>query len=159
MELPLRATAVFFFLWALTRALGKRELSEMNAFELVLLIVLGDLIQQGVTQEDYSITGAFLAAGTIGFWVLVFSYVSFKFPRSRRALEGEPVLVVRRGEPLYDAMRLERLTIEEIEEEARMQGIRDLGEVEVGIIESDGKFSFVKLDGEQHQPDEKQGVE
>ena len=159
MELPLRATAVFFFLWALTRALGKRELSEMNAFELVLLIVLGDLVQQGVTQEDYSVTGAFLAAGTIGFWVLVFSYLSFKFPRSRRALEGEPVLVVRRGEPLYDAMRLERLTIEEIEEEARLQGIKDLAEVEVGIIEPDGKFSFVKLDGEQHQADEKQGVE
>jgi uncharacterized membrane protein YcaP (DUF421 family) len=159
MELPLRATAVFFFLWALTRALGKRELAEMNAFELVLLIVLGDLIQQGVTQEDYSVTGALLAAGTIGFWVLVFSYLSFKFPRSRRALEGEPLLVVRNGEPLYDAMRLERLTLEEIEEEARMQGLKDLSEVEVGIMEPDGKFSFLKTNGEQHQPDEKHAAE
>lgn len=159
MELPLRASAVFFFLWALTRALGRRELAEMSAFELVLLIVVGDLIQQGVTQEDYSVTGAFLAAGTIGFWVVLFSYLSFRFPRTRRALEGEPVLVVRGGEPLYDAMRLERLTLDEVLEEARLQGIKDLAEVDVGIVESDGKFSFVKVDGEQHQPDEKQAVE
>jgi len=159
MELPLRATAVFFFLWALTRALGKRELAQMSAFELVLLIVLGDLIQQGVTQEDYSVTGAFLAAGTIGFWVLVFSYASFRFPRTRRALEGEPVLVVRGGEPLYDAMRLERLTLDEVLEEARHQGIRDLAEVDVGVVEPDGRFSFLRADGGRHRAEDERVAE
>ena len=156
MEIVLRATAVFFFLWALTRALGKRELAQMSAFELVLLIVLGDLIQQGVTQEDYSVTGAFLASGTIGFWVLVFAYISFRYEGTRRVIEGEPVLIVRRGEPLLEPMRLERLTIDEVLEEARQQGIDDLSQVEVGIVEPDGKFSFIKVDGEQHQPDEQQ---
>lgn len=158
MDVTLRATAVFFFLWALTRALGKRELAEMNAFEMVLLIVLGDLVQQGVTQEDFSVTGAFLAAGTIGFWALVVSYLSFRFPRTRRAVEGAPVLVVRKGRPLYDAIRLERLTIEEIEEEARQQGIRDLAEVDVGIIETDGRFSFVRTDREQHRAEQDRRV-
>lgn len=155
MELPLRATAVFFFLWAVTRALGKRELAEMSAFEMVLLITLGDLVQQGVTQEDYSVTGAFLAVGTIAFWVLVFAYISFRFPSSRRVVEGEPVIVVRKGKPMVEAMRTERLTLDEVLEAAREQGIADLDEVEVAILDPDGKFSFIKVDGEQHQPDEK----
>jgi uncharacterized membrane protein YcaP (DUF421 family) len=158
MEIVLRATAVFFFLWALTRGLGKRELAQLSAFELVLLIVVGDLVQQGVTQEDYSVTGAFLASGTIGFWVLVFAYISFRFEGTRRVIEGEPVLIVRRGEPLLEPMRLERLTLDEVLEEARQQGIDDLSQVEVGIVEPDGKFSFIKVDGEQHQPDEKQAT-
>lgn len=158
MEIAVRATAVFFFLWALSRALGKRELSQMSAFELVLLITVGDLVQQGVTQEDFSVTGAFLATGTIAFWVLLFSVVSFKFPATRRAIEGEPVLIMRRGEPLAEAMRTERLTLDELLEEARQQGISDLAEVEAAVLEPDGKFSFLTADGQQHQPDEKDMV-
>lgn len=158
MELPLRATAVFFFLWAITRALGKRELAQMSAFELVLLITLGDLVQQGVTQEDYSVTGAFLAVGTIAFWVLVFGYIGFKFPSTRRVIEGEPVLVVRNGKPMDDAMKAERLTLNEVLEAAREQGITDLDQVQVAILDPDGKFAFITVGGEQHQPDEKQAM-
>ncbi|HEX2698729.1 MAG TPA: YetF domain-containing protein [Acidimicrobiales bacterium] len=158
MELPLRATAVFFFLWAVTRALGKRELAQMSAFELVLLITLGDLVQQGVTQEDYSVTGAFLAVGTIAFWVLVFGYVGFRFPASRNVIEGVPLVIVHKGKPMEQAMRTERLTLDEVLEAAREQGIRDLDEVEAAILDPDGTFAFIKVDGEQHQPDEKQAT-
>ena len=92
MEPPLRATAVFFFfLWAVTRALGKRELAQMSAFELVLLMVFGDLVQQGITQEDYSVTGAFLAIGTIAFWVLVFGYIGFKLDRKSTRLNSSHI--------------------------------------------------------------------
>lgn len=57
MEIIVRATVLYFFLWMLTRGLGKRELAEITAFELLLLVVAGDLIQQSVTQEDMSVTG------------------------------------------------------------------------------------------------------
>lgn len=159
MQLVFRATIVFFFLWGLTRALGKRELSQMSAFELVLLITVGDLVQQGVTQEDYSITGAFLASGTIAFWVLVFAYISFKVPGTpRRAIEGEPVLIVRKGEPLDEALRLERLTLEEVLEEARGQGIADLADVEVALLEPDGRFSFITTDRQRHEQEPKDKI-
>ena len=94
MEIVVRATAIYFFLWALTRGLGKRELAEMTAFELVLLMVMGDLIQQGVTQEDTSITGAILAVGTIGIWILAFSWLGYRFRPARHLIEGVPVVVV-----------------------------------------------------------------
>lgn len=148
MELVLRTTAVFFFLWLLTRGMGKRELSQMTAFELLLLVTLGDLVQQGVTQEDTSVVGAMLAVGTIAFWSLLFAYVTFRFKSTRTVLEGMPVVIVRDGEVLEPFLHAERMTLEELKEEARNQGIPDLAEVEVGVLEPDGKISFLKKSGD-----------
>ena len=147
MEIILRASVLYAFLWLVARGTGKRELSEMTAFELILLVTMGDLIQQGVTQEDMSITGAFLAVGTLALWILVFGYLSWKFPRTRPLIDGVPVIVVRDGRPLDEVLELERLTLDEVCESARNQGIADLAEVRVGILEPDGKFSFIKVDG------------
>lgn len=154
MEIVLRATAIYFFLWALTRALGKRELTQMTAFELVLLMVMGDLIQQGVTQEDTSITGAVLAVGTIGLWILAFSYLGYRFRPARNLIEGVPVVVVQDGHPVEPALRLERVTLDELLESARNQGIDDLRDISIGILEPSGQFSFLKRSND----DEAQGA-
>ena len=153
MEIVLRATVIFFFLWMLTRALGKRELAEMTAFELLLLMVVGDLIQQGVTQEDMSVTGAMLAVGTIGAWIVTFSWLSYRFRRARKVIEGVPVIVVRDGRPVEPALRLERVSLDEILESARNQGIANLSDIDLGILEPSGQFSFLQHkpgDDEQH---------
>ena len=147
MELIARATFLFLFLWLLTRALGKRELAEMSAFELLLLVTVGDLIQQGVTQEDFSTTGAVLAVSTIAVWITIFSWVSYRWKGAQRLVEGMPVLVVKDGEPITDALQIERVSLDELMESARQQGIKDLAEVEVGILEPDGRFSFLRHDG------------
>lgn len=153
MEIIVRATAIYFFLWGVTRGLGKRELSEMSAFELLLLVVVGDLIQQGVTQEDTSITGAILAVGTIAVWILIFSWIGYRWRGARTVIEGVPVVVVRDGRPLDAAMQLERVTIDEILESARNQGIGNLRDVHLAILEPDGCFSFLKEGaGGDHQP-------
>lgn len=151
MEIVVRATVIFFFLWMLTRALGKRELAEMTAFELLLLMVVGDLIQQGVTQDDTSVTGAMLAVGTIGAWIVTFSWLSYRFRRARKVIEGVPVVVVRDGRPVEPALRLERVTLDEILESARNQGIANLGDINLGILEPSGQFSFL-----QHKHDDEQ---
>jgi uncharacterized membrane protein YcaP (DUF421 family) len=155
MEIIVRATALFLFVWGLMRIMGKRELAELTAFELVLLISIGDLIQQGVTQEDMSITGAFLAVGTIGMWILVFSYASFRWKSARPVIEGFPVVVVRDGELLEEMLRIERLTKEEVLDAAREQGIADLRDIRIGILEADGKFSFIS--GERHAQQDRRG--
>lgn len=144
MDVVWRAAAVYVFLFVFTRALGKRELVEMSAFEMIVLITIGDLVQQGVTQEDYSVTGAVLAVSTFGFLSLVGSYVAFRFRRTRPVLEGRPVVVVHNGKWLDEALRLERVTRDEVLEAARNEGIADVGDVRVGVLEPDGKFSFVK---------------
>ncbi len=147
MEIILRATVLYLFLWLVARGTGKRELSQMTAFELILLVTMGDLIQQGVTQEDMSVTGAFLAVGTLAFWILTFGYVGWRFPWARPAIEGVPVVVVRDGVPLDDVLKLERLTRAELDESARNQGIDDLAQVKLAVLEPDGKFSFLRARG------------
>ena len=151
MEIMARATAIYFFLWMVTRALGKRELGELTAFELILMMVMGDLIQQGVTQEDTSIMGAVLAVGTISAWILVFSWLGFRFRRARSVIDGKPVIVVRDGRPLLQALKIERVALDEVLEEARNQGIANLRDVEVGILEADGAFSFIQRHGDGQQ--------
>ncbi|HJV08967.1 MAG TPA: YetF domain-containing protein [Acidimicrobiales bacterium] len=151
MEIIVRATVIYFFLWAVARGVGKRELSEMTAFELILLVTMGDLIQQGATQEDMSLTGAALAVGTLAMWILIFAYLSWKFRGLRPVLEGVPVVVIHHGQPLDEVLKIERLTLDEVCEAARNQGITDLAEVDIGVLEPDGKFSFLKADGESSQ--------
>lgn len=151
MEIILRATVLYFFLWAVTRGVGKRELSEMTAFELILLVTMGDLIQQGATQEDMSLTGAALAVGTLALLIMVFAYLSWRFKGLRPALEGVPVVVIQEGRPLDEVLKIERLTLDEICEAARNQGISDLAVVEIGVLEPDGKFTFLKSSGEDEQ--------
>lgn len=143
MEIVIRSAVLYAFLWLLMRAMGRRELSEITSFELVLLVTMGDLIQQGVTQEDMSVTGAFLAVGTIALLILSTSYTAFRFPRTRSALEGLAVVVVREGKILDEIAKLERLTRDEIMEGARQRGIEDLSRVKIGILEADGRFSFL----------------
>ncbi len=149
MELILRATAVYFFLWVVARGVGKRELSEMTAFEMILLVVMGDFVQQGVTQEDMSVTGAVLVVGTLAFWIVVMSYLSFRFKGTRSVFEGVAVVVVRDGEPVEEVMRLERLTLDELREGARNQGVNDLAEVQIAVLEPDGKLSFLRRQGDK----------
>src|SRR3712207_2243168 len=98
MDIVLRATVVYFFLLLMLRTMGRRELGELTPFDLVVLIVVGDLVQQGTTQEDMSLVGSFLAAGTMCFWVIVLSWITYRFPRSRRVIKGHPLLIVRDGE-------------------------------------------------------------
>ena len=147
MDVVIRATIVFWLLWFLLRAAGKRELAEMTPFELILLMVMGDLIQQAVTQEDMSVTGAGVAVSTMMLWALALSYVSFKSHRAAAVLESVPAVVITDGAIDHDMLRLQRLTIDELLDEARNVGIASLDDVRWGIIESDGKLSFVRRGG------------
>jgi uncharacterized membrane protein YcaP (DUF421 family) len=146
MEIVLRSVAVFAFLWFVMRVIGKKELTQLTAFELVLVVVIGDLVQQGVTQEDMSVTGAVLATGTIALLVVAMSYVGFRWSRSEKVIEGNPVIVVSDGRMLPEPMRIERLTEDEVVGEARQQGIADIADIRYGVLEPDGRFSFVRFD-------------
>ena len=144
MEIVLRATVVFAGMFLLTRGLRKRALSDLSPFEMILLVSMGDIIQQGVTQEDYSLTGAALAAGTFGFWIMVLTWASWRSDRARRVIEGVPIVLVRDGEPIDAALKLEQMPLEEILEAARQQGVADLAEIRYAVLEVSGRISIIK---------------
>jgi uncharacterized membrane protein YcaP (DUF421 family) len=147
MDIVLRGIVVFFALYILMRIIGRRELSKLEPFDLILLIILGDAVQQGLTQDDYSLTGGFLAIGTIAVLQVAVSFLNFRFPKLRPVLNGEPVIIVQDGKPIERNMRRERLTMDDLAESARMQGIGSLDEVAWGVLETSGTISFIKKNG------------
>jgi len=144
MDIFLRATVIFGFLYVVVRLMGKRELGQMTPFELIVLVVIGDLIQQGVTQNDFSLTGAMIAVSTIAFWALVLSWLAYLSPWAERLLEGEPRVIIRDGELLTSNLRRNRLTPSEIEAEMRLAGIARMEDVAWAILETRGKISFLQ---------------
>ncbi len=144
MEIVLRASAMFAVVYLLVRLLGKRELGQMTPFEFIVMVVIGDLIQQGVTQNDFSLTGATLAICTFAFWGLVMSWLSYLSPRAAKVLEGEPRVIIRHGELLQHSTRRDRITRSEIESEMRLAGIASMDEVAWAVLEPNGKMSFIK---------------
>jgi uncharacterized membrane protein YcaP (DUF421 family) len=143
MDLVVRAVIAFAFVYLLTRVIGRRELSSLQPFDLILLVMIGDLVQQGVTQNDFSVTGAILVGGTIGLLTVGVSYLSFRVPRLRPALDGEPVIVVDDGKPVERNLRRNRITLEELAAAARQQQIGSLDDVRWGVLETNGQLSFL----------------
>ena len=157
MELVLRTAVVYVLLWAVIRGTGKRELSELGPFDLVLLIVLGDVVQQAVTQEDMSITGGLIVLSTMAVIVVAVGELIRRSGRARRIIEGNPTTVVHDGDVQDEAMRVERLPMADLLEAARAKGIDDLSSVRYAILEPNGRFSFITndaaSDGGDDEPD------
>jgi uncharacterized membrane protein YcaP (DUF421 family) len=143
MDIVVRAFLAFCFVFLLTRLIGRRELSSLQPFDLMLLVVVGDLIQQGVTQNDLSFTGLMIAVGVFGLLTLATSYLGFRFRRVRPLLEPEPLILVEDGKVIERNLRKERMTAEEIAGEARLQQIASLDDVQWAVLESGGRVSFI----------------
>ena len=144
MDIVVRAFFGFLFIFLLTRLIGRRELSSLEPFDLILLIVVGDLMQQGITQSDMSFTGAVLATGTFSVLVLVVSYLGFRFRQLQPLLDPQPLIVVQDGDVIDANLRKERMTVDELLAEARLQQIASLDEIRWAVLESNGKVSFIK---------------
>jgi uncharacterized membrane protein YcaP (DUF421 family) len=143
MDIVLRAGFAFAFIFLLTRIVGRRELGSIEPFDLIMLIVLGDLVQQGVTQSDYSVTGLVLAGATIATLQIGASYVSYRFRRLRPVLDGEPLVLVEDGRVLERNLKRERLTREELAAQARLSQIDSLDKVRWAVLETSGQISFI----------------
>jgi uncharacterized membrane protein YcaP (DUF421 family) len=144
MDLALRTIVVFFFVYLLMRIVGRRELSSLEPFDLILLIVLGDAVQQSLTQDDYSVTGAFIVVSTIALLQVFMSYLNFRVPRLRPLIDGEPIVIIQDGNVIEQNARRERLTREDIAEAARVQQIASLADVQWAVLETSGEISFIE---------------
>jgi uncharacterized membrane protein YcaP (DUF421 family) len=145
-EIVIRAAAMYLVLLCLLRAMGRRELSQLTTFDLLITVVIGDLIQQGVTQEDMSFTGALLAVGTMCLLAVASSYIGLRSRRAQRVLDGVPVVIARNGVLFDEVMRRERITTSELMEAARGEQVADLSKVDLVVVEADGRFSFLRAD-------------
>lgn len=144
MDLAIRAILLYLFVVFVMRVVGRRELSSLTAFDLVLLIVLGDAIQQGLTQSDYSVTGAVIVVSTFAVLQVATSYLGFKSKRIRKVLEGQPIVLIEDGRLIDGNLRRQRLTPDDVAEEMRLQQILSFTDVQWAILESNGRISFIE---------------
>jgi uncharacterized membrane protein YcaP (DUF421 family) len=143
MDIAIRTFVGFLIILLLTRVVGRRELSSLEPFDLIMLVVLGDLIQQGITQNDESVTGALIVVTVIGLMTVVVAYLNFRISWLRPVFEGGVVVLIEDGSPIQRNLRRERLTIEEVEAEARQQQIESLDDVRLAVLETSGRISFI----------------
>lgn len=146
MDLVVRTVVVFSLVMVIIRVIGRRELGTLAPFDLILLVMIGDLVQQGITQSDYSLTGVTIVLGTLALLIVVTSYGSFRVPLLGRILEGEPIVLIADGRVLRENLRRERLTVAELEAEARAAQIADLSDVRFAVLETSGNISFIPRD-------------
>jgi uncharacterized membrane protein YcaP (DUF421 family) len=143
MDLVIRATVVFLFVFLVTRVVGRRELSSLEPFDLIMLVVIGDLVQQGITQSDDSVTGTVIVLSTLALMTVGVSYLNFRSRRLRPILDGEPIILVVDGQAIDRNMSRERITIEDLTEQARLQQIERLADVRWAVLETSGNVSFI----------------
>ena len=144
MDIVLRAAVAYVFIIFMLRIVGRRELSSLGPADLVLLVVMGDLVQNGVSQSDQSMTGVFLAISTFAMLTVVMSLLTFKSRLAQTLIAGEPLILVEDGKPIEKNLRSERLTVDDVADEARGEGIESLDEIKWCLLETSGKLSFIK---------------
>jgi uncharacterized membrane protein YcaP (DUF421 family) len=144
MEILVRATIVYWLLWLIVRGIGKRSLGEISPLELILVVVMGDIVQQGVTQEDMSVTGAAIAVLTMTAWALSGDALARRNKRAAGIIDGVPVVLLLDGEPLEGSLAAESLSLDDLKEAAREKGIADLRQVSVAVLNPDGRIAFIE---------------
>src|SRR3978361_2186382 len=147
MDIVIRAAVAYVFIIFMLRIVGRRELSSLGPTDLVLLVVMGDLVQNGVTQSDDSVTGIFLAISTFAMLTVAMSFLTFKSKRLQTVIEGEPLILMQDGKPISKNLRSERLNLDDVAEEARGQGIESLDEIKWCVLETSGGMSFIMKSG------------
>ena len=146
LEKMLRPIIVYLFLLVGLRLAGKRELAQLNAMDLIVLLTLSNTVQNAIIGPDNSLTGGLIGAATL----LVLNHVMVRFlfahPKIDRFIEGKPVKLISEGKQMRDAMQHELITRHELEAAAHKQGFRALSEVQTAVLEPSGVISFVGND-------------
>lgn len=140
------AAAVFGLLMIAIRAMGKREMAQMSPFDLIVLVIMGDVVAEAITSEDTSLTGATVVVSTLVCLNVAMARIAWRWPRTRPFLDGRAVVVLRDGLPDRTAMARERLSMDDLRLAARTRGIERLDEVDLVVLETDGQFSFFTRD-------------
>lgn len=146
MEIVIRAAVIYLFLWGITRLVGRSTVGELSTFQLILFITMGDMVQQAVTQQDYSVTAGILAISVFTILTLGLSWANARWPRIRSVTHGVPVVIVQGGRPLSDVMRRERMSIDDLKAAARQQGFESISDIRLAVLEANGQISFFSAD-------------
>lgn len=151
-ELFLRGTAVYWFLFLLFRLVLRRDVGAIGIADVLVLVLVADAAQNAMAGGYESITDGFVLVATIAGWNYTFDWASYHFKWVRRLLEPRPLELVRDGQVQRANMRREFVTMDELTAKLRQQGVEDIREVKFAAMESNGDISVVKRDDSSPAP-------
>jgi uncharacterized membrane protein YcaP (DUF421 family) len=140
-----RALAVYVLMLVVIRALGRRTVGNFSAFDLLVALMLGEVVDEMIYGDVRFIQGT-VAIVTLGAVAYLDSFLSYMDHGMERVLEGKPVLVIKNGDFHRQGMRRERMNEKDVLAALRMQGVRDMRQVQYAVVESDGTVSVVPYD-------------
>lgn len=149
--LVLRSIAVYVFLMIALRIAGRRELGQMTTFDLVLLLVLANAVQNSINAGDNSLTSGLISATTLLLLNFAVGEATYRWRWFERLVQGRPLPLVRNGKIVLRSMKRERVTLEELRSALRKQGIDGVSQCKQAVLESDGTLTAVRHDVEQHE--------
>ncbi|HET8654688.1 MAG TPA: YetF domain-containing protein [Longimicrobiaceae bacterium] len=152
-ELVVRASVVYFFLLALLRTLGRREMGRLSIADLLVMVLLAVSVRQAlVGTESIGVGDGLIIASLLMFWDWAIRTLVVRFPRLRRLVRPRPVQLVRNGQLLVDQMRAQGLARDQIEAQLRLSGIESIDEVKSAWLESEGQISAIPYEHERRSP-------
>lgn len=152
--LIVRALVVYGFLMIALRMAGRRELGQMTTFDLVLLLVLANAVQNSINAGDNSLGGGLISATTLLLINFAVGEATYRWRWFERLVQGRPLTLVRNGKIVLRSMQRERVTLEELRSALRKQGIDGVSHCKHAVLESDGTLTAVRDDVTQHALDD-----
>jgi uncharacterized membrane protein YcaP (DUF421 family) len=146
-ELIVRGVVVYIALLLGIRMFGRREIGQMTPFDLVLILLIANAVQNAMVGPDTSLIGGLVVAATLLILNRLVARSSARIPWLRSVTEGEPILLINNGRVLADRLRREGIDIDDLEQAAREHGVKDLSEVDTAVLEIDGSVSIIPVTG------------
>ncbi len=145
-ELVARGLVVYVFLIALLRITGKRQIGELSPFDLVLLLILSDAVQNSMSAGDDSLIGGLISAVTLVSVNYFVGLITFKSKKLEAIIEGKAQVIIHEGKIYDEVMNGAKLTRQELDSILRLAGYFDIKEVKLAILENNGKVSVQGYD-------------
>ncbi len=146
LEIILRTSVVYFLILIGIRLTGKREIGQMTPFDLALLLLLSNAVQNAMTGPDTSVSGGIVAAATLLLLNAAVTRIVWKNEKVRKIVEGSPTLLIRHGKVIQDHLDKERVTVDTLTQALREHGVASVADVSVAVLEIDGSISVLKND-------------
>lgn len=150
-ELVVRGTCIYWFLFLLFRFVLRRDAGSLGLADILMIVLIADAAQNGMSGEYKSISEALVLVGTIAFWNYIIDWLSFRYPWFARFAEPRVVPLVRHGRVLTANLRREMVTVEELKSQLRQSGIERIQEVRHAFLEADGHLSIIKFSSSDSQ--------
>lgn len=150
LDVSLRSLAVYLFMFGAIRLFGKNQLSQLNAGDIVLLLLISNAVQNAMVGSNVSLEGGLIAASVLFCANFILKKVILKNPKIKSLIESDPVILIKDGVVDNVAMKKEDIGFDELEEAVREHGVEKIADVKLAILEVDGNVSIISMDKVTH---------